>query len=249
MALALFLVAPPLAHGELAAKGDLFVQFDGGIAPHALPRDSLAPISVRIEGKIKTYAASRVPEVRRIEIALNRGGKLETRGLPVCRRAQLRLVSPPEALAACGPSLVGGGGFTAETEFPDQTSTVFPGDILLFNSALHGHPVTLAYISQREPVPSTRLVVFHIRRTPGTYGTVISGQIPPSLSRNGRLRSIFLQLQRRYAFHGHPRAYLSARCAAPAGFPGAVFPFARASMTFSDGRTLSATLTRSCAVR
>ena len=44
------------------------------------------------------------------------------------------------------------------------------------------------------------------------------------------------------------RSYLSAACDAPAGFPGASFPFAHASMTFADGRTLASTLTRSCRV-
>ena len=42
----LFLCAPP-ASAELVAKGDLFVHFDGGISPNALPRDEKAPISVR----------------------------------------------------------------------------------------------------------------------------------------------------------------------------------------------------------
>ena len=50
-------------------------------------------------------------------------------------------------------------------------------------------------------------------------------------------------------YRGQRRSYLSATCDAPAGFPGATFPFAHASMTFADGRTLSSTLTRSCKVR
>jgi hypothetical protein len=48
-------------------------------------------------------------------------------------------------------------------------------------------------------------------------------------------------------FHGKRRSYLSASCPAPKGFPGAAFPFARASFGFGK-QTLTSTLTRSCRV-
>jgi hypothetical protein len=78
---------------------------------------------------------------------------------------------------------------------------------------------------------------------------VITGTLPPSVNRNGYLESIFLQLGRRYVYRGRPRAYLSASCPAPSGFSAAIFPFARASISFDDGRTLSSTLIRTCRVR
>ncbi|HEX6456770.1 MAG TPA: hypothetical protein VF009_09670 [Solirubrobacterales bacterium] len=247
--LALVLLFTGSASAELVAKGNLFIHFDGGIMPKALPRHTLAPIAVRIEGTVRTPKGSVPPAVRRIQIALNREGHLETRGLPVCRRRQIALASPQEALAACGPALVGGGGFTGRMALTGQPTVSFPGQILLFNTRINGHPAALAHISQTQPVVLNRIVVFHIRRTSGTFGTVITGDLPPSLNRNGYLKSIFLQLQRRYVFHGQPRSYLSASCAAPPGFTTAIFPFANASMTFSDGRTLSATMTRTCQVR
>lgn len=238
----------PSAFGELTQNGDLFVSFDGGISPRALPRNSLAPISVRIEGTIKVPAGHHPPSLRRIRIALNRGGHLNSRGLPVCHESQIDPVTPSEALAACGPALVGAGGIVAKTAFPDQAASTLRGEILLFNSMVHGRPAILAHIFQSNPAPITRIVVFHIGRTGGAFGTVITGQLPPALNHNGYLKTIFLQLERRYVFHGRHRSYLSAGCAAPPGFPGATFPFARASMTFDDGRTLSSTLIRSCKV-
>ena len=56
-------------------------------------------------------------------------------------------------------------------------------------------------------------------------------------------------LQRRLRCRGHRHSYLSAACATPPDLPGAVFPFARATFAFADGRTLSSTLTRSCTVK
>jgi hypothetical protein len=242
------LAVAPSAFGELTQNGDLFVRFDGGISPRALPRKSLAPISVRIEGEIKVPAGSHPPSLRRIRIALNRGGHLSSRGLPVCHEDQIDPATPSEALAACGPALVGAGGIVAKTAFPDQAASILRGEILLFNGVVHGRPAILAHIFQSNPAPTTRIVVFRISRAGGDFGTVITGQIPASLNANGYLTSIFLQLERRYVVHGRPRTYLSASCPAPSGFPGATFPFARASMTFDDGRTLSSTLIRSCKV-
>lgn len=71
---------------------------------------------------------------------------------------------------------------------------------------------------------------------------------PAILAHVGYLRKISLSLFRVFSYRGRSRSYLSAACAAPPGFPGAVFPFARASMAFEDGRRLSSTLTRSCRV-
>jgi len=137
----------------------------------------------------------------------------------------------------------------ARTTLPDQAATTVRGQILLFNSVVNGRPAILAHFFQTQPTPITRIVVFEIRRNGSPFGTVITGEVPPEINRNGYLKSIFLQLERRYTFHGRPRSYLSAACSAPAGFSSAAFPFAHASMTFDDGRTLSSTLVRSCKVK
>lgn len=243
------LVCAPSASAELVAKGGLFVHFDGGISPDALPRHERAPIAVRIEGTVRAPKDQDPPALRRIEVALNKGGKLETRGLPVCRRSEIEDATPRQALAACGPALVGGGGFMGKMSLEDGPRTPFPGQILLFNSRIGGQQAAVAHISQTKPVSLNRTLVFRIRHTRGTFGTVITADLPPSLNRNGYLTSLFLQLQRRYVFRGQRRSYLSAACAAPADISSAIFSFARASMTFSDGRTLSSTMTRTCRVR
>jgi hypothetical protein len=247
---ALAAVGAASAFGELTQKGNLFVRFDGGISPNALPRKSLAPIAVRIEGTIRTPAGQKPPGLRRIRIALNREGRLSTRGLPVCGRSRIAAATPSEALARCGPALVGSGGIVARTSFKDQPSTyLLRGSLLLFNAVVHGRPAILGHLYQGYPAPITNIIVFDIRHTGGTFGTVISGTLPLSVNRNGYLKSIFLQLQRSYTYRGRPRAYLSASCPAPPGFPGALFPFAHASMSFDDGRALSSTLVRSCKVK
>jgi hypothetical protein len=237
------------ASAELTQKGNIFIRFDGGITPRSLPRTSLAPIGVRIEGTIRAPARQKPPALREIKVALNRAGKLDTRGLPACPAGRIKTVASAEALAACGPALVGAGGITAVTSLPEQPNSLLRAEMLLFNSIVGGRPAILGHIYQHSPVPNTKLVVFHIRRSPGTFGTVLEATLPESVNRNGYLKSIYLQLQRNFVFRGRQHSYLSASCAAPPGFTAASFPFARASMTFDGGRTLSSTLVRSCRVR
>lgn len=239
----------PTASAELVERGGLFVKFSGGIAPNALPRDDYAPIEVGIAGTVKTLSGERPPPLRWISVAINRGGRLSTHGLPLCHPAEIDPGSSAEALAACGPALVGEGSFLAGTAFPEQPTFPTRGRILAFNSLSDGRPAILAHVYGPKPAPSTRLITFRIRRHGGTFGTSLTGTLPVSVNRYGYLRRISLRLFRVFRYRGEPRSYLSASCAAPPGFPGAVFPFARASMAFADGRRLSSTLTRSCRVR
>jgi hypothetical protein len=238
----------PTAYAELTERGDLFVRFKGGIDPGALPRDSLAPIAVSVAGTVKTLSGRRPPALRVIKIELNRGGELNPYGLPICHYNDLRAASPQQALDACEGALVGGGAYLAKTAFPEQATFPSDGRILAFNGIYKGRSAILAHVYGGEPVPITRIIVFRIHRTPGTFGTVITGELSKAVNHYGYVVGVYLRLFRRYVFEGEQRSYLSAACAAPVGFPGAVFPFARASMTFEDGRRLSSTLTRSCKV-
>lgn len=238
-----------LAQAELAAKGNLFVRFSGGITPTALPRHARAPIAIKVTGTIRTLSGEKPPALRGISIAINQGGRLDTRGLPVCRRRDIEPSSTQEALARCGEALVGEGSYDANISFPEQSAFPSDGRILAFNSVIDGKRAILAHIYGGQPIPITRIIVFRIYESSGTFGTILSGSLPASVNRYGYLTRISLSLHRNFTYRGQQRSYISAACDAPAGFPGASFSFAHASMRFADGRTLSSTLTRSCKVR
>jgi hypothetical protein len=244
-----FALVASLAQAELTARGDLFVRFSGGIAPAALPREARAPISVRVAGTVRTLSGERPPALRRIVIAINQGGRLDARGLPLCGRRQIEPSSSEEALARCGPALVGGGSYDADVAFPEQSAFPSHGRVLAFNAVVDGRRAILAHVYGPKPIPITRIIVFRIQQARGTYGTILTADLPASVNRWGYLRRISLSLHRDFTYRGQRRSYLSAACDAPAGFPGATFPFAHAAMTFADGRTLASTLTRGCRVR
>jgi hypothetical protein len=250
LAIAIAALFASLARAELSEHGDLFVSFHGAITPDALPRHSPAPISVNLAGKVKTLSGERLPAVRKISIAINHGGHIDTRGLAVCRQDEIEPSSSKEAMARCGPALVGEGHYNASIAFPEQTAFPTRGRILAFNAKIGGARAIIAHVYGTSPAPVTRIIVFAIHRHAGTYGTVLSAHLPASLNSGyGYLKQISLHLHRTYDYRGHTHSYLSAACEAPAGFPGAIFPFAHASMAFADGRTLTSTLIRSCRVR
>lgn len=248
LALVCFLFAAA-ADAELVQRGNLFIRFDGGIAPTALPRHAEAPISVSIDGTVRTLSGDRPPALRFILIAINKGGRLDTKGLPTCRRSELEPATTQQALAACGDALVGEGHYSAALALPEQTTFPLHGRLLAFNAVIGGKRAILAHVYGGDPIPNSRVFVFHIRKGHGTFGTVLTAALPASLNRHGYLKTISLDLRREFVYRGRRHSYLSAACAAPAGFSSASFPFVRVGMTFADGRKLASTLIRTCRVQ
>src|SRR6188472_677623 len=181
---AAFLLAASLAHAELVERGNLFVKFAGGIAPTKLPREANAPITVRVDGTVKTLSGDRPPALRFISIAINRGGRIETQGLPRCRRSEIEASTSYRALKACGDALVGSGRYKAGVSFPEQNTFPLQGRILAFNAIVGGQRAILAHVYGNKPYPNSRIFVFHIHETEGTFGTVLSAALPKALNRN-----------------------------------------------------------------
>jgi hypothetical protein len=246
---AALLAAAGIARAELVQSGSLRLAFNGAFEPHALPRQRSAPVTLSLSGSIVGLGGRRPPQVRRFSIAVNRYGRLFTRGLAGCRRDQLEQSSSRQALARCGGALVGRGSFAARIEFPGVS---FPerGRALAFNGRAGGRQAILLQIYGSRPVEATVVLVFRVSHPErGRFGTVFSTTIPKIASDLGYITEMRMSFARRYRFGGRAHSFLSARCAAPAGFPGTIFSLARGRFAFADGRHLSTTLTRDCRVR
>jgi hypothetical protein len=237
------------AHGESERVGNLIVTFDGRFTPHALPRDREVPVNVDISGKLRTADGERPPALRSMSFAVDRHGLLSARGLPVCLPGRLESTSSDEALSRCRGSLVGKGRFGANVDFPDLEFPV-KGRMLAFNTRAKGRPAIALHIHGSSPIEATFVLILHIRRLPkGTFGTVLSTRIPKLAADLGYVTDFSLSFGRRYRHQGELRSFISARCAAPAGFPGALFNFVRGSFSFANGKTVTTTLARDCVVR
>jgi hypothetical protein len=233
---------------ETVQRGNLRVAFSAGISPTKLPRSGTAPVAVALGTRIRTIDRSVPPQLRKIEIAINRHGRFDFTGLPTCRRAQIQPSTTLESLRACGPAKVGEGRFSADVVIPEQSPFPSEGKLIAFNGTEHGRPVILAHVYGPNPIPTSYTFPLRIRHDRGTFGTVLGASLPNVTSKVAFVTHISLDLRRRYHYRGRTHSYLSADCPAPAGFPGAVFPLARASLDFAGGPTLTQVLTRSCRV-
>jgi hypothetical protein len=236
-----------LAQAEVVQRGHLRVAFDGDLTPKSLPRSGMAPVKVAVAAKIASTNSDAPPQLRQISIAINRNGRFTPAGLPLCHLRDIQPSTTANALKACRGSLVGEGQFSAKILLSQQAPFPSEGKVFAFNGVLNGKPAILAHVYGTEPVPTSYTLPFAIDSAKGTYGTVLRASLPSVTGDSGYITGLSLTLGRNFSSHGQRRSYLSASCPAPAGFPGAVFPFARASFGFA-GRTVTSVLTRSCKV-
>jgi len=248
--LATVLFGAAIARGEISANRGLLVRFDGGFAPRSLPRDRAVPVKVRLSTSIRTTDGSRPPQLRRLSFGVNRYGRITTRGLPSCRPRLLESTDSRRALERCRGALVGRGKFTANVDFADADPFPAHGRMLAFNGRVRGKPAILLHIHGSAPAEITVVLNFKIRHPKrGKFGTVLTTRIPKLASDLGYVTKVSLEFDRRYRYRGKRYSFLSARCAAPAGFPGAIFSFTRGTFNFAGDRNVVATLTRDCSVR
>jgi len=251
IAFVLLLCAGMPAGAELVRQGDLIVAFDGGLRPKELPRTHAVPVAVRVGGDIRDAGGNqaRLPQLRTIAVAINRAGRLYDRGLPSCEVHSIQPATEREARRVCGPAIVGTGHVTLQVRLPPQEPFAVRARLLAFNGPREGpRKLILAQVYAEDP-PGAFVLTFKVSRGKGLFGTVLRTALPPEARNWAYLTHFDLTLNRTYSHRGRARSYISAACAAPAGFSGAVFPFARATYGFDDGRTLKVTAVRSCRVR
>lgn len=249
-ALLLLAAAAGVARADRVKEGNVIATFDGGISPSKLPRTGVAPVAVGIESSFAAADGSDPPpQLRRISIGINRQGRLFSRGLPTCRVGRIQPSTIAAAKRICGGAIVGHGRVGVRVNLPNQRPFDFQGPLLAFNAKRHkGKRRILAQVYGIRP-PSAFVLTFRIRRKGGTYGTVIETNLPQSARDWAYVTRFEMTLRRTYAWRGKRRSYLSAGCPAPPGFPGAIYPFARARFDFADGQRLVSEETGNCTVR
>jgi len=237
-----------LAGAEVVQRGNLRVSFNGRLTPKALPRKRDAPVRVAVQARIASVHGGTPPPLRKILIAINRHGHFHTSGLPICTVRDIQPSTTQRALETCGDSLVGKGTFSADVALGRQAPFPAAGTLYAFNGSVHGRAAILAHVYGTDPVPTSFTFPFVMTSRKGTFGTALTASLPAVTGGSAAVTGLSLDLGRSYRSGGGKRSYLSASCAAPEGFPGAGFTFAKAVFSFGR-RTLSSTLTRHCRVR
>jgi hypothetical protein len=236
------------SRAEKAIRDGVVVTFNANFAPHELPRRQPAPVKVKIHGEVATTDGSHPPPLRWLEVALNRNGRLYSKGLPVCSAPALQSTSTESALERCRPALVGRGAFRADAKLGKGVTA--SGEILAFNSRKAGRPALLLHLFANVPVRFTLVVPLTIgHRREGEFGAVLRAHIPRIGGDLVSVSEIDLTIHRRYSYGGKRRSYVSAACSAPPGFQEVPFRFARASFRFEKHPEFRETLIRTCRVR
>lgn len=242
-------LCPGPARGERKQRGQVIASLGGGISPLRLPRSRPAPVSVHLEGGLRTADGSTLPRLRKVEIDLPDRGVISTRDLPLCSQRRLRNTIGSQALAVCGPALVGRGLLRAEVALPAQAPFTIRAQLLVFNGRLSGGRRALLVHAYATRPPTSVVVPFVLRRRAGGFGTELVAALPPVLGPWPRLADFEMTLGRRYRSHGRRRSFLSATCPIPPRFTAGFLSLARATYTFVGGRRLGVEIVRGCRAR
>jgi hypothetical protein len=223
---------------EVAQKQGVRVTVDGALSPTKLPRKGSAPVGVSVSGHIEALKQGELPQLKALSIAINSAGTLDVGGIPHCRINHIDPSTTQQALAMCRSSLIGEGSFSADVVLPEQSPFPSKGKLLAFNGTIGRKPAIFAHVYGTEPLSTSYVFAFKIRKQRGTFGTILEASFPKATGDWGYITGISLNLER--------SRFMKAGCPAPAGFDKVVFPLVKTSFDFAGGLRLDSTLTRSC---
>jgi hypothetical protein len=237
------------ARAEVAKMGDILVHVDGGISPRALPRTGSAPVTVTLDSTFQSAEGlDPPPQLRTISVGVNRAGSVFDRGLPTCRVRRIQPTTISAARRICGGAIVGSGHVQVRVHLTNQPPFTFKGPLLVFHAKpAGGHRRLLAQVYGLKP-PSAFVLTFNVLEKQDTFGTVIKTTLPKPAREWAYVTHFDMKLHRIYTYQGKKHSFISAACAAPEGFPGAVYPFARANFGFAENKHVVETLIRDCTV-
>lgn len=238
-------VAAPV-YGERSQSANLVVYLRGGVSPRTLPRDHPTPVSVRLQAGIQTKNSVPLPRVTKISLELAYRGTLDTEGLPICRRTQLRALDTRHALATCGRSLVGKGSLYSRVFVPSQSPFGLHFRLLAFNGKTHQGRTAIWVLAYSPNPPISFVLPFHVHRQAGPFHTVLVSVVPRDVGTWPHFAHFSMVVARRYRFRGRVHSYLRASCPLPPRFTSGLLSLARATFSIDNGPDLNVETVRTC---
>lgn len=221
--------------------GNLVLTLNGGFTPTALPKNTLAPISLNVSGKIATADGTHPPALKEVIIETDKNGAINAKGVPVCTSGKLQAQDTEAAEKICKDAIVGKGTTDVEVEFPESKPFIAKSKLLAFNGGVSGGKTTIfihAYLSS--PVSAAVVTTVKVSKIKnGRFGTKSIASIPKIAGGSGSVKSFSLTVNRKFTYKGKPQSYLLAKC--PDGHLNA-----HATSVFTDGTKLVGDFVRSC---
>jgi hypothetical protein len=213
--------------------GNLELTLNGSFSPKKLPKNKLAPITLKVSGGIKTLDGKHLPALKEVIVDTDKNGMINAKGVPVCTSGKLQAQTTENAKKACKAALVGKGTAVAEVEFPEQKPIDVTTALLAFNGGVKGGTTTI-YIHAYFSAPVNGAIVTTVKVSKehkGRYGTKSVASIPKIAGGFGSTKEFSLTFNR--------PGYLLAKC--PDGHLNA-----QATSVFSDGSKLTGSFVRAC---
>jgi hypothetical protein len=244
------LLCTTAASAAVVQKGDLRITLLSQVQPYKLPRIGTSPISVFVAGRIAATSGGVPSQLQRLDIKVNRHARFSSRGLPSCPLSEIQPSTTAQALARCGPSIVGSGQFWAHIVLPEQGAYPTEGRLLVFNGRRHGREVLLAHIFTSHPFATSFVIPFAIHKIhDGDYGTELSALLPEALGTWGYVDRIKITLKRKYTYHGQRLSYFNAGCPAIPGTTRTSYHLAYATFSFAGHRQIGLQENKVCGVK
>jgi hypothetical protein len=221
--------------------GNLKLTFDGGFAPKALPKSTLAPIALTAKGIIDTVDGKHPPALKEAIVETDKNGAINVKGYPTCTSGQLQSQDTSHAEAICKDAIIGSGTTQAEVEFPEQKPIAVNSKLLVFNGGFKGGVTTL-YIHAYFTAPVTGAIVTTLKIKKvhnGRYGLKTVATIPKIAGGSGSVTSFSLKIDKKFTYKGKKVSVLTAKC--PDGKLQA-----HVTGVFSDGTRASTEIIRTC---
>jgi hypothetical protein len=191
---------------------NLEATFEGGASPKALPKHGRAPVSLTLNGTLKSLDGSHLAAVDKISLDFDKAGNLFTKGLSSCRERQLEATTTATAKRSCGKALVGTGKVTADIAFPEQSPLHASGPLLVFNASKGVKQELLLHVYAHVPAATTFVVPVKIKKEHGKFGTNAFIKVPKIVSGQGSVTSFKAKIKKLWNYRHKKRSLLNAGC-------------------------------------
>jgi hypothetical protein len=212
------------------------------VVPNKLSKAALTPTTLKVTTKTATTtAANGVPSpATRAVVDFDKSANLFTKGIPTCSATQLQSTSTEVALTTCGRAKIGSGTGLALLPVGAQVLPE-PTTVTAFNGVPEGgKPVVLLHAYGTSPVQTTLVLVGTVtNRDREGYGPRLDVAIPPIAGGTGALTDFQVTINKKFAYKGKKRSFISAKCTSKK-------LKARAEFTYKDGEAITAYSTQAC---
>ncbi len=197
--------------------GNLILTINGKVSPKALPKSTLAPISLTAQGTIATADHTHPPALKEVVIDTDKNGTIDASGVPTCKQGQLEAQTTDNARKICKSAIVGTGTTDVEVEFPEQKPIPIHSQLTAFNGPGGGKGSATILVHAFLTSPISAAIVTTVKVKPhksGRYGTRSVALVPKIANGAGSVTAFSLTFpQKLFAFKGSKHGYLMAKCA------------------------------------